>query len=131
MKEARPGFGELTPVDSPDDLARLESDVHGLLVRRLSNQTLALVAARHPQIRFLLTDGNNSVSDDGVVAVAQLRRLEVLDLEWSRVTDAALPVIAEMSALRWVDLGFTHVTAQGLAWLRRARPDLEIEPASA
>jgi hypothetical protein len=49
----------------------------------------------------------------------------------TRVTDAGLPALAAAVSLWWVDLGGTGVTAAGLAALRRARPDLEVEPQDA
>jgi hypothetical protein len=119
----------LLSVASHADLAALPPDADALMVSGLDDQLLAAIVARVPDVRHVISNGSGQVTDDGLRSLAHLSCLESLDLEWSRVTDAGLPSIAGCKSLRWVDLDFCEgVTAEGLAWLREVRPDLEIEP---
>jgi hypothetical protein len=117
----------LQHVETADEISRLDSDPHGVFVRRLDDAKLALIAGHAPGVRHLLADGSNRVTDAGLVALSNLKQLETLDLEWSAVTDTGLPRIAAVQTLRWVDLGFCEgVSAEGIRDLRARRPDLEI-----
>lgn len=121
---------QLTYVTSVTDIEELPLATESVLVSHLDDARLAALAVRLPQLRHLIADGNNHVSDAGLAQLTAFARLESLDLEWSAVTDAGLPHLAALPSLRWLDLGgCADVSASGLAALRRSRPDLEIEPA--
>jgi hypothetical protein len=80
-----------------------------------------------PALRRLIADGSTRVTDGGLVALAQLDQLECLDLEYAAITDNGLALIASALSLRWVDICFCNdVSSQGVAELRRLRPDLEV-----
>ena len=114
-------------VETIDEIRRLPADIECLLVRRLTDEKLAAIAARAPGLRHLVADAVNDVTDAGLSALVSLAQLESLDLEWSRVTDDGLSALVSAPSLRWVDLGFCPgVSASGIADLRRLRPDLEI-----
>lgn len=61
------------------------------------------------------------VTDRGLCAL-QVTSLTSLDLEWTGITDAALPHIKRLVRLRYVSLSNTQVTPAGIADLRRALP---------
>jgi hypothetical protein len=68
------------------------------------------------------------ISPKGIAKVASLKKIEKLNLFGvRRVTDEVVPVLAAMTALRWVDLKDTGVSAKGFAELRRLRADLVVE----
>ena len=114
-------------VETLEQIHELPADAECLLVRRLTDEKLAAIAARAPHVRHLIADGVNDVTDAGLFVLQGLPRLESLDLEWSRVTDDGLIAIASAASLRWVDLGFCPgVSAPAIEDLRRLRPDLEI-----
>jgi len=62
------------------------------------------------------------VTDAGLECLAELRELQVLDLEGTRVTDAGLAHLAGLKGLRKLDLRGTRVTDAGVADLARALP---------
>jgi hypothetical protein len=122
-------LAELPGVGCVADVDALAPDVEGVSASRLTDEMLARLAERVPGLRILASDGNSRVTDTGLDVLRRFTRLESLDLEWSAVSDAGLPKIAAVSTLRWVDMGGSKgVTAAGLAGLRAARPDLEVEP---
>ncbi|MDB4947510.1 MAG: hypothetical protein JWM27_159 [Gemmatimonadetes bacterium] len=120
---------ELASVDGLEGVAALSADTNAVFLHRPNDLVLAALAARVPGLRHLVTDGNgHELTDRGLAHLAGLRALETLDLEWSSVTDAGLPLLAALPSLCWVDLGgATGVTAEGIARLRTTRPDLEVE----
>ena len=123
-------YRSLPVVYSAADVMALAPDAPGLVARGLTDALLAAVAARAPGLRALYTDGGARVTDAGLAALARFTALEELDLEYAALTDAAVVPIAAVPTLRWVDLGgCAGVTRAGLDQLRRARPDLEVEPA--
>ena len=114
-------------VETMEQIRELPADTESLLVRRLTDEKLAAIAARAPHLRHLVADGVNDVTDAGLSALERFTHLETLDLEWSRVTDDGLSAIASVMTLRWVDIGFCPgVSASCVEDLRRLRPDLEI-----
>jgi hypothetical protein len=122
-------LAELPRVSCVADIAGLTSDVEGVYSLGLTNEMLAALAERVPGLRILASDGNSRVSDAGRDVLRRFVRLEWLDLEWSAVSDAGLPLIAAVGSLKWVDVGGSEgVTPAGVACLRAARPDLEVEP---
>jgi hypothetical protein len=117
----------LIRVETIDEIAVLPPETEGVFVYRLTDEKLQAITARVPRLRYLVTDGSTRVTDSGLAWLDRLDELRCLDLEWSDLTDAGLPSIAALRTLRWVDLGFCGgITRQGLAELRRVRPDLEI-----
>lgn len=62
----------------------------------LSNQGVATLAHRLPQLHTLSLSGCSKVSDDAIEVIAeQLQNLKCLDLSWCpRISDAALEYIA-------------------------------------
>ena len=122
-------LAELPRVSCVADIASLTSDVEGVYSLGLTNEMLAALTERVPGLRILASDGNSRVSDAGLDVLQRFVRLEWLDLEWSAVSDAGLPLIAAVGSLKWVDVGGSEgVTPAGVARLRAARPDLEVEP---
>ena len=128
-----------TPVTTrfnPDQLRRVETmaeirslppDSEGVFVLRLDDEKLAAIVECVSGVRYLIADGSTRVTDTGLRNIARLDRLECLDLEWSAITDQGLSSIAQVLSLQWVDLGFCKgVSSNGLAEMRRLRPDLEI-----
>ena len=95
--------------------------------------------------------GGSDITDDDVTRLAGLKRLTWLELSDTRVTngavelaagflrlrtlmlfgtavdDGCVPVLERMRGLRTVGLDDTLVSGDGLARLRRSRPDLEID----
>ena len=67
-----------------------------------------------------------AVGDAGLVHLAKLPRLNVLNLSKTRISDAGLPALEELKTLRLLRLDGTRVTAEGVARLRRALPDCKI-----
>ncbi len=121
----------LTRVETIEETVALPPETEGVFVTRLTDDKLQAITVRVPRLRHLITDGSTRVTDAGLACLSRLNNLQRLDLEWSGVTDAGLPSIAAVRTLRWVDLGFCDgVTPQGLAYLRRVRPDLEIVDAA-
>lgn len=59
--------------------------------------------------------------------LAKLQHLEVLNLYGTAADDAALDAIADIDSLQRVYLAGTKVTERGLAKLRKARPQLQIQ----
>lgn len=78
-----------------------------------------------PRLRELKVSG--SFRDARLEEVAELKGLEVLDVEQSLVTDAGLRRAADLPRLRRLVASFTRVTPAGVAAFRAARPDVEVE----
>lgn len=71
--------------------------------------------------------GFSSVAPDQLRALSSLSKVEKLGLQGCpRVDDTAIPEIAKWKGLKFVDLQETSVTAQGLAELQKARPQLKV-----
>ncbi len=94
--------------------------------------------------------GGSDLTDDGVATLTGLTRLTWLELSDTRITnraigiaatlpqlqtlmlygtaidDACVSIVSRMPSLRTVGLDSTHISAKGLASLRKARPYLEI-----
>jgi hypothetical protein len=119
----------LVRVDGLEAAASLPPDTEGVFVSAPDEVLFAMLAARAPGLRHIITDGNTSdVTDNAVAHLVALRRLETLDLEWSAITDASLDVLAGLPALQWVDLGsVAGVSDKAIHALRAARPDLEVD----
>jgi|SRR5690606_10194862 len=122
-------LAELPRIRTLADVDALTPDVEGVWASGLTDEMLVRLVERVPGLRVLASDGNSRVTDAGLGALCGFTRIESLDLEWSAVSDAGLPLIAAVSTLKWVDVeGSEGVTIAGLASLRAGRPDLEVEP---
>jgi len=65
------------------------------------------------------------VTDEGVKYLSRFRRLEVLTLYLTRVTDECVPILAKLRTLRVLMLA-GGVTPDGERHLRNALPDCEV-----
>jgi hypothetical protein len=123
------------------DLSRLP--IGNEAVRRLvpqpeSLQQLTLEATKvDAELQAWLSRANNLREldlswlemDDAVIkSIAGARELETLWLTGTNVSDKSIDTIAGMKNLQAVDLQRTQVTAAGLARLRQARPELNLNP---
>ena len=71
--------------------------------------------------------GHSNITPPGLRILATLEKVEALGLEGcARVEDAAVDALAGWKSLKRLDLQDTKVTAQGIASLRQARPDLAV-----
>ena len=110
-----------------DDALSSLAQVDGLLRLNLSRTTvsdagLCALAKEHPQLLELNLWGCSSVSDAGVVCLAELTQLERLELgRCDRVTDRGLEVVAGLSHLGSLGLSGTAVEDAGLAVLSGLR----------
>lgn len=66
--------------------------------------------------------------DDSVVDAIAAGRLSLLWLTGTDVTDESIDQLAKLGSLEMVDLQQTKITAAGIARLREARPNLQINP---
>ena len=68
------------------------------------------------------------MNDEVVNVLGNAKQIETLWMTGTQVSDASIDKIVAMKALQAVDLQRTKVTDAGIAKLRRARPDLSINP---
>lgn len=81
-----------------------------------------------PELERLYIDG--SAVDDQTLIDAKLHRLpklRILYLLNSQVSDAGLSYLSELDELEFVHVSSSRVTAEGIAALRRALPDCDID----
>ncbi|MBK7930430.1 MAG: hypothetical protein IPJ98_24015 [Bryobacterales bacterium] len=72
------------------------------------------------------------ITSRGLAKLKPLAKLARLDLHGcKRAGNDAAPALAALPALRWVDVRDTAFTAEGVAELRRLRPDVRVEGAPA
>jgi hypothetical protein len=93
---------------------------------RLTNQALAH-AARMKTLRALLVGceaSNPSITDDGLLHLADLPLLEVLDLEGTAVTEKGL---ARLTALDLKLLRLRRTAVRDISPIREAFPECQIE----
>ncbi|TWU00948.1 leucine-rich repeat domain-containing protein [Stieleria varia] len=123
------------------DLSRLPIDAHDV-ARILPAPTLltqlSLEATRTDEsIRDWLTQARRleevdlsftRINDDVVDTLGASADLQVLWLTGCPITDRSISSIAKMKRLQSVDLQRTQVSEAGLDQLRRSRPDLNINP---
>ena len=67
------------------------------------------------------------VTDAGLAHLARMPRLEFLDLRDTQVTDAGLAHLSALERLRSLRLGQTKVTTSGIEALQKALPHLEVQ----
>lgn len=141
--EERPaGSGELwidfaATAEGVDDAAlRLlleplrEHTVELALARTRAGDATAEYLADFPRLRRLDLRGT-SVGDAGASALAKSPVLSELVLAQTSVGDASLAALLSMPALEQVWLWNSAVTAQGIATLRRERPQLRVDDGAA
>jgi hypothetical protein len=116
------------PPLSADDLAPLRHcrlcallNLDGTLV----DDDMMRVIGSLPLLQFLSLIGTK-VTDTGLTSVTHLDRLEHLSLSGPSITDASVPSLIQLKSLRVLKLVGTRVTGNGLAKLRQALPELEI-----
>lgn len=78
------------------------------------------------RLETLILSGNRITDGDLTGIAACCPKLEVLELEATEMSDSGLDQLAQMRALRFVNLGGTLVTSEGVARLQSLRPDLVI-----
>jgi len=67
--------------------------------------------------------GETELSAKGLASIGAFPKLEVLSLyKAAKVSDEAVPLLAQVKTLKWVDLSGTAVTKAGLQQLRAANP---------
>jgi hypothetical protein len=101
--------------DTPTELGLRDEIPDGVLGR----------AAKVESLRVLDLDGSG-VSADDLTPFAGHRNLHRVVLRDTAVGDEAFAVLESLPALRQVSLELTHVTPQGIAAFRKARPDVQI-----
>ena len=89
---------------------------------KVTDETLGLVSSFSALTDLSLE--STKVGDRGVARLAELRRLEWLNLYRTKVTDAALKTLSGIPSLTHLPLGETAVTDKGIAWLAKL-PDLQ------
>ncbi len=108
------------------DLSGRQRTDSGLWVVSVTDLGLDAVATL-VELRELNVSGSQ-LSSRGLARLSKLARLEHLDLHGARrVGDDAVPALAALPRLRWIDLKDTAMTAKGIDALRAARPGLRIE----
>jgi Leucine-rich repeat (LRR) protein len=71
--------------------------------------------------------GHNRFPSASLALLRKMPKVERLGLEFcSDIGDDAIPHLAAWKSLRWVDLHGTKVTAEGVAALRKQRPDCTV-----
>jgi len=89
----------------PTALETLIKTVRGNLIRDASGEVTGVNLA------------HTDVTDDGLVYLAELTALELLDLNGTPVTDAGMASLAGMTTIATLGLSFTGITDSGLAHL--------------
>ena len=106
---------------------RTDSGLWSLGTTDLGLDPIATVA----ELRQLNLSGLG-VTSRGLGKLKPLAKLERLDLHaCKRIGDEAVPHLAALPALKWVDVRDTAFTAAGVESLKKARPDLRIDGAPA
>lgn len=108
----------------PEDLAQY-SRIKEIFARgaNLNSEEWRMVTGTK-SLRRLILDGSN-FGDGDLDPMTGLSNLDYLGLGGTSVTDAAVPAIARLKALRSVDLAGS-ITPAGVESLRRLRPDLTV-----
>lgn len=85
----------------------------------LSSRSLELIAQRLPGLKRIRL-GECRVDDPGLLALCELRQLEVLNLPDSKFTDKGVRAIAGLPKLELIRFGSPNVTDEGLKLLATA-----------
>ncbi len=70
---------------------------------------------------------DTAVTSDGMKHVKELKELEKLNLQGTQVDDASLRELHGLKKLRWLNIHGINGTVAGVAELKKALPDLQIE----
>ena len=91
---------------------------------QFSNAALEHLSDSTQLVSIVIGMGNNTVSDEGLVHLKKLTKLEWLGLQHSRVTDAGLRHLACLPKLRILWIAGSDVTKDGVERLRKTLPGL-------
>ncbi len=92
----------------------------------IDDATLGDIAKFAELIRLRVSQ--NELTDRSINALSSLTKLERLNLYGNRrVTDNSVDALARIGSLKRVDIWQTGITSEGLARLRKLRPDLDIQ----
>jgi len=70
--------------------------------------------------------GQNDFTDSSLKELLKLKQLERLELDSCDITDTGLGVLAKLPKLRFLSLSRTYVTRDGIAKLKKARPGIDV-----
>ncbi len=76
---------------------------------------------------YVLDLSGTKVTDAGMMHVREVSRLETLYVDGTQVTDLGLEHLEGKTSLRRIGYYRSHITADGMASLKHALPDLEIK----
>jgi hypothetical protein len=116
---------------SDEQLERLAES--GAKVGDLALERAGLTDASAPSLAKLqdlarLRLDNNKFTDNGIAALAPLKKLEYLNIYGnSGVTDASIATLVELPALREVYLWGTSISPGGVQKLKQQRPELRVD----
>lgn len=94
--------------------------------KEIDDNGLQLLAETPSLVRLHLE--KTKVTDAGLKHLANLQNLEYLNLYGTEITDAGLDALVPLKKLQKVYTWQTKVTIDGVAKLKKARPDLKIIP---
>ncbi len=92
----------------------------------LSDESLAALAGRHPELELLNLDGTQ-LTDAGIEHLLALKQLRFLSFRDTAVSDEAVPKLAKLTSLKSLGLRNTKLSAAGIDRLRKALPQTTIE----
>ena len=140
IREVLGAGGNLTSIDNiapwwlrkwlgPLDSA-VFNEVRGITLynTRADDANLARLSATGglAQMTWICLD-NTDVTDEGILLLSGMDRLDVLKICGTKVTDAGLGRLKGLTSLRMLDLRNSEVTDAGVAELQQALPKLTIE----
>ena len=108
-------------------LEPLLNDLHGLTLQSSSvTEEGARYLSRFRALRRLNLDGSQAIGDAAVKQLSRLPDLRYLNLSRSPVTDASLTDLAQLQRLEHLDVEVTQITVAGVRRLEKALPECEI-----
>jgi hypothetical protein len=115
---------------SDEQLERLAGS--GAKVGDLALERAGLTDSSAPSLKLqdlaCLRLDNNKFTDNGIAALAPLKKLEYLNIYGNPgVTDASIATLAQLPALREVYLWGTSVSPAGVQKLKQQRPELRVD----
>lgn len=85
-----------------------------------SDETCAL---RFRDVRLLVRE---PITDESLASLWSIDRSPLVDLSRTPISDASIPFLSELRHARWLNVGETEITDEGLEKLRAALPDCEV-----